>query len=422
MCFSAGEIDSIGYIYDVANRRTQMNLPDGTRWLYGYDRLSQVVSGERVDAQDAPVSATKGTTRLEFAYDYLGRRFEKMVYESNALVRHQLFVYDGFKQIAEYDALNSNALTNTYLWQPVGLDMPLLRNGGEFLVSDANKNIVALLDTTGSVTDTYTYEPFGNCTHTGTSTNPFRFSSEYYDEETELAYYNYRYYSPDLGRWLSRDPIEELDETSLYIAIRNNSVSIWDANGLHTLKETAQIYFEENQETLNLEQLSPFLTIAFRKWYKSLPEQELYDIWIEIESRDLSWTSDLPKCPPCLPGTPDSFHSPDDEVWDEPHTPWEAAKYHPGAVWEIRTLNASSRGAGNQCTYDANGMLIRTKYGCGTADRVQATSNPFKIVIGWLFSSGHIDHDVTPFDLAYKLDGNTHGQNVDAYIRVRPLH
>ena len=57
-------------IYDMANRRTQMNLPDGTKWLYGYNRLSQVTSGERVDAQDAPVSG--GSFR--YAYDGIGNR------------------------------------------------------------------------------------------------------------------------------------------------------------------------------------------------------------------------------------------------------------------------------------------------------------------------------------------------------------
>ena len=65
-----GEIHSIGYIYDMANRRTHMNLPDGTKWLYGYDRLSQVVSGTRVDAQDAPVSGQS----YRYAYDGIGNR------------------------------------------------------------------------------------------------------------------------------------------------------------------------------------------------------------------------------------------------------------------------------------------------------------------------------------------------------------
>ena len=181
--------------------------------------------------------ATKGDTHLEFAYDYLGRRFEKKVYEGSVLVKHQKFVYDGFKQIAEYDALNSNALANTYVWQPVGLDVPLLlRNGSEFLVSDANKNIVALLDTTGSVTDTYIYDPFGNCTQTGISANPFRFSSEYYDDETGLVYYNYRYYSPALDRWIARDLIEEKGGVNLYALCLNSSLNLYDRLGLDRLR------------------------------------------------------------------------------------------------------------------------------------------------------------------------------------------
>ncbi|MBQ4481418.1 MAG: DUF2235 domain-containing protein [Victivallales bacterium] len=184
------------------------------------------------NAQDRLVSATKGTTRLEFAYDYMGRRFEKKVYENNVLTKHSLFVYDGFKQIAEYDALNQNSLANTYLWQPVGLDVPLLRNGGEFYASDANKNIVALIGVTGTFTDSYIYDPFGNCAHVGTSANPFRFSSEYCDEETELVYYNYRYYAPSIGRWIKRDPIGEKREKNLMQFCLNSVVSYYDRFGL----------------------------------------------------------------------------------------------------------------------------------------------------------------------------------------------
>jgi|GEM_PF-5810474 len=38
-------------------------------------------------------------------------------------------------------------------------------------------------------------------------------STKYFDDETELAYYGYRYYSPELGRWSNRDPL--LDESAL---------------------------------------------------------------------------------------------------------------------------------------------------------------------------------------------------------------
>ena len=61
-----------------------MNLPDGTRWRYGYDRLSQVVSGERVDAQDAPISG--GSFR--YAYDGIGNRTSSQEGSSAKLQRY----------------------------------------------------------------------------------------------------------------------------------------------------------------------------------------------------------------------------------------------------------------------------------------------------------------------------------------------
>jgi len=39
--------------------------------------------------------------------------------------------------------------------------------------------------------------------------NPFRFSTKYQDDETDLLYYGYRYYSTPTGRWLAHDPLAE---------------------------------------------------------------------------------------------------------------------------------------------------------------------------------------------------------------------
>jgi len=35
-------------------------------------------------------------------------------------------------------------------------------------------------------------------------------STKYFDDESELAYFGYRYYSPEMGRWLNRDPLSDL--------------------------------------------------------------------------------------------------------------------------------------------------------------------------------------------------------------------
>ena len=60
----------------------------------------------------------------------------------------------------------------------------------------------------------------------------YRFSSEYLDSETNLVYYNYRYYSPELGRWTKRDSIEEDGEFNLYAMVGNNTVDKFDMYGL----------------------------------------------------------------------------------------------------------------------------------------------------------------------------------------------
>ena len=61
---------------------------------------------------------------------------------------------------------------------------------------------------------------------------PFRFSTKYQDAETGLLYYGYRYYDPNTGRWLSRDPIEEEGGENLYGFNGNNGVNILDILGL----------------------------------------------------------------------------------------------------------------------------------------------------------------------------------------------
>ena len=86
----------------------------------------------------------------------------------------------------------------------------------------------------GDIVAHYEYSPFGSLTKVSgdyADNNPFRFSSEYFDEETALVYYNYRYYNPELGRWISRDPIEEQGGFNLYCIIGNNPLLGWDSLG-----------------------------------------------------------------------------------------------------------------------------------------------------------------------------------------------
>ena len=144
---------------------------------------------------------------------------------------------------------NNNAVVRTYTW---GLDIRessqgaggvaglLMVNAGSggihFPAYDLNGNVMGLVKAAnGTISTRYEYGPFGEvfCSVGELAgENPFQFSTKYTDFETDLVYYGYRYYSPDLGRWISRDPIEEQGGFNLYAFVNNDPVNKFNILGL----------------------------------------------------------------------------------------------------------------------------------------------------------------------------------------------
>ena len=60
----------------------------------------------------------------------------------------------------------------------------------------------------------------------------FGFSTKYHDREVGLVAYQLRSYSPRLGRWLNRDPIEEDGGVNLYRFCENNPIHFFDLFGM----------------------------------------------------------------------------------------------------------------------------------------------------------------------------------------------
>ena len=164
----------------------------------------------------------------------MSRRVEKKLTQNETVTKHERFVYDNYKCIEKLDVLNGSVASQKYAWRGDELLCMSDANGTYAYFSDANKNIGQLINiATGTICSKYEYSPYGQLTSSDDAlSNPFRFSSEYHDEETGLIYYNYRYYSPNLGRWLSRDPLEEQGGRNLYIACGNNLINIYDQYGL----------------------------------------------------------------------------------------------------------------------------------------------------------------------------------------------
>ena len=91
----------------------------------------------------------------------------------------------------------------------LGLDEVYRRttaSSDELPLTDALGSTLAVTDGTGAVTSHATYEPFGQTT-TSSPTGVALFTGRERDE-TGLYYYRARYYSPELGRFLSEDPLD----------------------------------------------------------------------------------------------------------------------------------------------------------------------------------------------------------------------
>ena len=102
------------------------------------------------------------------------------------------------------------------------------RNGAIYIpFQDAFGNIMGYWDTNGVIVAEYTYDAFGKTiAQSGSMADVFRhrFSTKYYDSETGFYYYGYRYYFPELRRWLSRDPLEEEGGENLYAFSANSPI------------------------------------------------------------------------------------------------------------------------------------------------------------------------------------------------------
>ena len=157
------------------------------------------------------------------------------------------YVYDGWNVVGVYDITTATpSFQKGYLWGEdlsgnlqgaggVGGLLAEKRGGQTYLpVYDGNGNIMSYLNasTKASVAE-YVYDAFGRTvSSSGAEADNFtyRFSTQPMDGNG-LYYYGYRYYDPQYGRWISRDPLEE-EGVNLYGFIQNNGVKFIDVNGL----------------------------------------------------------------------------------------------------------------------------------------------------------------------------------------------
>jgi RHS repeat-associated protein len=168
--------------------------------------------------------AISGGVSANFQYDAFGRRVSKTVAGTTQ------YLYDGVNPVQELSgtSVSANLLTG------LGLDEYFERtdaNGPANYLTDALGSTVALTGASGNTLASYTYEPFGNTSVTGGSTNSYQFTGRENDS-TGLNFYRARYYGPRFQRFVSEDPIGLAGGYNLYAYAGNSPEGLNDPLGL----------------------------------------------------------------------------------------------------------------------------------------------------------------------------------------------
>jgi len=223
-------------------------LSDGTRG-FDYDDENQLIR----------ITVTNGW-KSEFVYDAKMRRRIRREYTwsgSWVQTNEVHYIYDRNLVIQERDANNLPLATYTRgvdlsgsLQGAGGIGGLLARTDNRLLAfgnasahayyhADGNGNITLLVNSSQAIVAKYLYDPYGNILNQSGSlaaANLCRFSSKEYHQNSSLVYYLYRFYSPDVQRWLNADPIGQAGGYDLFTYADNSPIVLIDPIGLEDKK------------------------------------------------------------------------------------------------------------------------------------------------------------------------------------------
>lgn len=197
---------------------------------------------------------TEGGKEVKYIYNGDGLLFER-VEEGN---RTRYYYDEEAKLIAEADvSTGTPSVIYTYIYDLNGRLWSRVdqKTGGvQYYQLNGHGDVVGLTDSQGNQLNTYTYDIWGNPEiEEETVPNVFRYSGEYWDNTTDLQYLRARWYDPNSGRFVSKDPYEGSIDNPLslnrYGYVANNPLKYVDPSGnMHT--EIGIVYSESDRQKI----------------------------------------------------------------------------------------------------------------------------------------------------------------------------
>jgi RHS repeat-associated protein len=198
---------------------------DGKTFAYDFEnRLKSMNNGAvtiQYDADGNRVAKTVAGVTTRYLVDDLNPTgLAQVVEEVTGTTTSRFYTY-GLQRISENQQI-SNA------WTP------------SFYGYDGGGTVRLLTDATGTVTDTYDYDAWGNAVNTtGSTPNVYLYRGEQFDPDLGLYYLRARYFNPASGRFLSRDPEAGRSQSPItlhkYLYGNGDPVGNGDPSGMDTM-------------------------------------------------------------------------------------------------------------------------------------------------------------------------------------------
>ncbi|MCK9609517.1 MAG: RHS repeat-associated core domain-containing protein [Methylomonas sp.] len=235
------------YNVDAGNRLKDIRSgsPTGTIFeSYGYDdngSLTSVSGNRNLTLTWDANNRVKQINSTQYRYDPKGYRIEKTGSQTTRYYlegEHLEAVYDG------NGALRDQYLRGTVIDEVVN---GYHRDADNVMVNttyhhDALQSVLGQSAHDGQIQATQSYTAFGgNLSGTGTSNTLQKYTGRELDGESGCYYYRARIYCPDMGRFISEDPLGFKAGVNFYAYVNNNPVNANDPTGNITFTMTGQL-------------------------------------------------------------------------------------------------------------------------------------------------------------------------------------